>query len=372
VTERLFDSTQSSFARDVWASASVLDSDALFAHAERHSTKPHFSMQTHMRYCDQSPLDLFERFGPHLMSIEARHSVEGGGGVARLRDDGRSLQGYVAIVPGSQSNVWLIATDMKASSEEYDRLLTPMLDRLSGRLLAGWMSTRELEESLLRLEQEAGCALAPGRVASKGYDRSSIEFLRHGSMSAVLEELRQRSLHLQSVDFKLLAADGREVLSGGVNKWYRVQYRGGASYAIRHYLLDALESRLVSHFAKVTVCHDTPNESRLTFKFDRDALMDRARHEKLVSVLSQMPRVSVCAFHMNPYLHVSVADYTDGSSVNLLSDAADRLFVIPGPRCTSGSVSRILDAIYNDFAPGMVAEEEDDKSEWAALMDTGR
>lgn len=372
MADGLFDSSTASFGHDLWSASFGLDRASLFALAERYSSQAHFALQIHLRYCDESPITLFERFGQYLMGVEVRRSDSDEAGVVRLNDKDRSLHGCLAVVPGSKPNVWLLATDLKASSQEFDRLVVPLLDRLSGRLLAGWMSTQELEETLVNFEQHAGVQLKPGRVASRGYDRSSIEFLRHGSMPLVLQELRQRSLHLQSLDFKLLDSSKRELLSGGLNKWYRIQYRSGASYAIQHYLLSALEDRISSHFARVSICPEETSETKVTFKFDENALMNRPRHEKLVAVLSALPRASVCAFHLNPYLHLSVTDYTDGSSLNLLSDVADMLYVMPGPRCSSGAISRILDAVYNDFAPGRVVADADELDEWTALVDAAR
>lgn len=90
---------------------------------------------------------------------------------------------------------------------------------------------------------------------------------------------------------------------------------------------------------------------------DPIAIQLRAGHfsevERLSEVVEMLDKVSgmgVAVLHGNPYLHVVVTDYRDGSSFDLIISRDDRIEIYPGFRGSLGSLARLTDAIGENIA----------------------
>lgn len=364
MSSHLFDTRQPTFDEDAWHSADSISVASLLSLAETHSREPYFALQIMLRHCESSPLQLIERFMRFFEGVEVRASNHGGGALRLRSKDGR-LSTVLVCVPGSHPAVWVLATSAKARTSEFDQLVAPILDRLASSIQAGWISSHELESALVAFQSVSGGQLSPSRVASRGFDRSTIEYLKAASLEQVISELRDSQLLVQSMEFKLHPPDRKVVLlSGAVSRSLRLVYRGGKAHLLERYLLPQFEALLSGHFGHVAIHEHEWSERRIVYKFEGAALMSRENHGRLVDALAEQRRLMVCAFHMNPYLNLAVTDLLDGSSMNLISDKDDEMYVMPGRRCTSGAVSRVLDAVYAGFAAGRVVRLEDGEGDW--------
>lgn len=190
-------------------------------------------------------------------------------------------------------------------------------------------------------------------------------------MSDVIADLRDNELLMHSLEFKLTTPDGkRPLLSGALNRSFRVSYKKGQTRLLKDYLLAKLLLRFDTHFNRVAVRENDRAASRsIVYRFEQESLMSGESHQRLVNSLAGVSHFSVCAFHMNPYLNVSVTDLLDGSSMSLVSDSTDEMYVMPGRKCTSGAVSRVLDAVFERFAAGKVERSDALAEDWATLLD---
>jgi hypothetical protein len=70
----------------------------------------------------------------------------------------------------------------------------------------------------------------------------------------------------------------------------------------------------------------------------------------LLDSLERQEATSVALFHRNPYLHVAVTDYSDGSNFDVFVNRADEVVVIPGYRATVTALARLTDTVGERFA----------------------
>jgi hypothetical protein len=88
----------------------------------------------------------------------------------------------------------------------------------------------------------------------------------------------------------------------------------------------------------------------LTIKFDRDVLQEKSGNHHLVSVLTHTERMGVGVFHANPYVHLFLTDFRDGSRFTLYSTSDHSLELVPSFRASVSSIMRIYRAISERFA----------------------
>lgn len=80
------------------------------------------------------------------------------------------------------------------------------------------------------------------------------------------------------------------------------------------------------------------------------------QNKKLIKTLSEFPKSSYSVYHGNPYLHVSLVDYVDGSSYDIWVASANKIIIIPQLRATFNSISRLCEHILKRFLEGKIVE----------------
>ena len=78
--------------------------------------------------------------------------------------------------------------------------------------------------------------------------------------------------------------------------------------------------------------------------------------EDLMDALSEQRGVGIAVLHRNPYLHVAVTDYLDGSNFDAFVTFDDRVLIYPGYRATVGALTRLTEHLAERFAAREVVE----------------
>jgi hypothetical protein len=84
------------------------------------------------------------------------------------------------------------------------------------------------------------------------------------------------------------------------------------------------------------------------------------QNKRLIKSLSEFPKSSYSVYHGNPYLHMSMVDYCDGSSYDIWVVSSNRLIIIPQLRATFNSLSRLCEHILKRFMEGKLGEMRDE------------
>jgi hypothetical protein len=350
-----------SYGQALWTRARQMTrSEAMHMAEEYSKSSGFFALTIIPRFSAESPCDLYRDLGRRFLHVDVRRSAkENNLCVLRLADAKRDLAGVVAIVPGRFEGVWLVMTDMKRSGHEYRHLVEPVLQLMQNRAPGAWLRTADLKQVLFSVEDRLQLPLTPDRVSSRNRERSSVEYMKkRRSIADVFDELAKRELVLRSLDFTAVGEGSRVALKAGVDKWMRLKFKGGSYLPFDKLLVASVEAKVQQHVRALNVPRERALQSPIVFRFTHDVLTNRVRHEELVGALSSLRGVSVCTFHMNPYLHVSLVDYSDGSNMDLFSDDPSTLAVIPGKRCSVGAISRTFNQVYGHFASGEIANLE--------------
>lgn len=141
MSSQLFDVRPVSFDVDLWKSAESLSAASVFAMAETHSQKPYFALQVMLRHCSSSPLAFIEKYMDFFQGVEIRYSTRArDGGVVRLTGADGRLTTCLACLPGQQPGIWLLCTAAKARTDEYEKMIAPILEHLA--VLDSWLEGR--------------------------------------------------------------------------------------------------------------------------------------------------------------------------------------------------------------------------------------
>jgi hypothetical protein len=81
-----------------------------------------------------------------------------------------------------------------------------------------------------------------------------------------------------------------------------------------------------------------------------------AAYVEFIAAARKLPRFAHSIIHGNPYLHISMMDYTDGSAYDLFILESTRVLLVPQVRATPSSLNRLLSGIFSHYPEGEVVD----------------
>ena len=96
--------------------------------------------------------------------------------------------------------------------------------------------------------------------------------------------------------------------------------------------------------------------SPLVIDLDYDVFADQNQNVRFIESLKKMPHASSSVYHSNPYVHISLVDYLDGSSFDIWVLSVNKITVVPQLRASRSSVARLLNHIFERFGEGKIRE----------------
>lgn len=94
----------------------------------------------------------------------------------------------------------------------------------------------------------------------------------------------------------------------------------------------------------------------IVIKFHQPVFKDEGWNEKFIEDMMQLKNISLNELHTNPYVHISILDYQDGSSYSIWIVSNDEINIVPQFRATIASMSRLVNHIYEKVMEGETTE----------------
>ncbi len=94
----------------------------------------------------------------------------------------------------------------------------------------------------------------------------------------------------------------------------------------------------------------------IIIEYEEDIFKDRTQNKKLINIINKLPKTAVSAFHVNPYLHLSILDYQDLSSYDLWVLSNKRIVIVPQMRASYVSLNRLCNQIITNFKEGEIKD----------------
>jgi len=87
-----------------------------------------------------------------------------------------------------------------------------------------------------------------------------------------------------------------------------------------------------------------------------DVFDERSNVRRLAAALKAYPNSSKAIYHGNPYLHMSLADFIDGSSFEIWVLSPRRIILVPQARASVASHERLVSYVFEKFKEGEARE----------------
>jgi hypothetical protein len=97
-------------------------------------------------------------------------------------------------------------------------------------------------------------------------------------------------------------------------------------------------------------------EQAIAVQMPSSIFADAESISALLEALSEQRGVGIAVLHRNPYLHVAVTDYLDGSNFDAFVTSDDKVLIYPGYRASAGALTRLTEHIAERFAAREVVD----------------
>jgi hypothetical protein len=131
--------------------------------------------------------------------------------------------------------------------------------------------------------------------------------------------------------------------------------------------LASFSSERLSLLANRNRIVDEPLRPPVSVALAESVFMNGEDTGRLRSLIEELPHISVAVLHGNPYLHLMVADHTDGSTFDVVITNPKSVDIYPSFRSTAPSLARLAQTIADHFSSSTI--EEASRSETFSLED---
>jgi len=138
--------------------------------------------------------------------------------------------------------------------------------------------------------------------------------------------------------------------------------------------VDFFSRRLLMEFAGVALATKTVLEKRerkigelssrpLEIEFEEAVLTRPEDNVKLVNCVSELEKSAVSVYHLNPYLHMSFVDFSDGSSYDVFAVSPKSICIVPSYKSSIDSLMRLSSKLNETLGEGKIKEWTEKKWE---------
>ena len=314
-------------------------------------------------------------------SVRAGRPGSGMFAVRLARREGEAGRILVAKAPGSF--VYLAITDEPRRFVE--GTLAPFIRSLYPRVSRAFLGSADLYSILERLERSAGGQISAARLTAHGRLRAAGGGSDHGGAGASRSARpgRRRTTEaavtytdkpfreafsaaaandqwISGISFDLQEGAARAPMSGHLARNGLFRFRHcispfcGKALPLAARLVDR-KTRLYSNRSRA----DNGGDIRpLAITLDITMAGDHSENSAFIKSMESMPHTTLSVYHSNPYVHVSLVDYMDGSSFDIWILSTRQILIVPQMRATHASIARLANHIFERFGEGSVADHE--------------
>jgi hypothetical protein len=98
------------------------------------------------------------------------------------------------------------------------------------------------------------------------------------------------------------------------------------------------------------------NVRPLAVEFERDQFEDTEENAKFIEAIQKLDNASVSVMHSNPYISLSVVDYTDGSTFDVWVLNPREVVIVPQLKSTIAGIKRLVSCVFDNYGEGIVQD----------------
>ncbi len=256
-----------------------------------------------------------------------------------------------------------------ANSEIWSNLILWYLERLKPQIAFPYYNQNEFREIITNLKANNGVEVF---VASRTYRPKESQRKLHKTYKA-RREWEEEGISLDYV-FEGAIEEGERITKINFKVVENSETIGDYSMATQkdfickkgcsHFVNTALPKAITLASKKFRLLTGRSRETTpdhrakpIEIRYKIPVFPDVSANVDFIDKLRLLPNFSCTVLHGNPYIHLSLADYSDGSSYQVLVLSKDKITIVP-QIISEGSLSKLITYIFEKFREGEVIGED--------------
>lgn len=274
------------------------------------------------------------------------------------------------VVRYENTPIYMIISDSRAT--DFKQAVTKLMRRHYPTISRVFLTTSEIRKILQTLEKKMNCEIevdsSMGERHIVGRTKSTERQITYTNKpyQEVFDDIESKDGWLQSIKFTTFRKQKRSEenklvppgFSGFISRDCFLSCKRDFRPIIQTIIPMAIQ--FVSkryHYMDVRAQTAPATEPEpVVIKFDKQVFTDISQNKPFIKALGELEHCSVSAYHSNPYVHVSLLDYLDGSSYDIWVVSTDRIVVIPQLSASAASLDRLLNHVYEIVREGHVED----------------
>jgi hypothetical protein len=100
------------------------------------------------------------------------------------------------------------------------------------------------------------------------------------------------------------------------------------------------------------------NVHPLVIDIGEDQFINPEENHKFIDIMKTMKATSLSVIHGNPYIHISLIDYYDGSSFDILVLSTNKIIIVPQLKASFQAIKRLINYVFDNYTEGDIKEYE--------------
>lgn len=286
----------------------------------------------------------------------------------------KKISGIIAVIPGSRPNFHRVISI--SASKFWKSAVRKLLKRLYPQAMPVFFSQSEIRKNLSALEKSLSTehkimvvdATMKRKSVSESVQTRGVEtdrVWRSQTLRDSFELASERNMWFTSIQFQVCHYESDSPNISSVIATGRIYKEGEIFYdryhkALNDLLIDLLEndasSRLNLLQNRGLRERDYIPSRPIQISYTYDVFSELSQIKRFASVIAKYPKATKAVYHANPYYHSSIADFEDGSSIEIWVLSPKRILLIPQAKSTAQAFERLISHIFFEFQEGMVGE----------------
>ncbi|MFB6235512.1 MAG: hypothetical protein ABEH81_12420 [Halopenitus sp.] len=269
----------------------------------------------------------------------------------KIKQSGRRVRGSFAFFEHEDSQIWTALTGH--ASDFFERGLEWVIRKCKPHLYEFYATGRDLEHVLDRFsksfDHHAEIRVTQA-VAYSHQDQAEISYKKR-PYATVFRKARNGGNYVDSLSFRTRTEE-QTVMQAALTRDGTTKLSGGNVELFFNRLLEQYISygdKKAELFTGKERNRTTGDVEEIEIQFDHPVFQSPKDNEDLIEALADLGQANVTVYHSNPYAHVSVLDFNDGSSCDVFVTDPETVSIVPSYRGSTSFLMRISEKLYREL-----------------------
>lgn len=258
----------------------------------------------------------------------------------------------------SGDNAWTAFTLTKTVANE-DALLR-LLRLSSPNFSEAYLTSADIRSIFEEIEERKAVKVSVNKaVAYSHRHEGQISFFKNEAYHTVFNKAENEGKFVDKVDFSLT---GPHFLHGFLARNGVAKFMAGDIGLFQDSILSPIAKISSSKHGVFRASTRQPGSAEvfaIDIQFCETAFQGREDNRAFISSLDQMARSGIAVLHENPYVHVSLIDFFDGSAFDIFATSRKAVTIVPQVGASPFSLNRLCNHIFENFREGTIAKPEE-------------